>query len=160
MTGYTDFPIIQRGSLASYELFTTILNNIGFLRNPPRYLYIRGAADSNYAITSTGFSYLDATNLVATITTYGGPVKIEFSGYAVNSTTGYTAIDFEIDGSRYGSPADGLGKVRGDVVHSLFFSRVIELSPGLHTIKVMAQVTAGTTTIYATSRPYFLVQEI
>lgn len=83
-------------------------------------------AGSHYSTTSGSFANVDATNVAATITTYGGPVLVWFNG-VLTATGGTTssdgAFDVTVDGTRYAS-ANTYGIIRTAVLGSGVFLSV------------------------------------
>ncbi|MBN1286160.1 MAG: hypothetical protein JXB47_12250 [Anaerolineae bacterium] len=130
--------------------------NMEYLLNPSHQCILR-VNSSNYTTTSTSWVDVDATNLAITLTTYGGPVLVVFSGYGSHSVSnGSIYLDIAVDGSRVSGVAGIMitAAATGELQNLSFAVLVTGLSAASHTIKLQWKVATGTATLFSATGAY------
>lgn len=144
------------------QVYTAVQRQILF----PYKLYDKPTGEANFTTTSTTFVAVDATvdKLNLTITTFGNPVEMLFSGAISNSVANaFTSLDIELDGALIGGASNTYGGVNSAAASQAYpttLHRIKVLAAGSHTFKLMWKVTSGTGTLHASSNLQFFVREI
>ena len=109
MPTWTTMNDLSTGDLVTEADMDAIRGNIEYLLNPneDNTAYLKG---SNISATNNTWQDVDATNLSLTITTYGGPVLIYFSGMAYVAASNIVYFDIDINGTRYANTTKGIAK--------------------------------------------------
>ena len=151
--------------LTSNDMNTYLSDNTQYLYDEVSYspaVYTYSRTTGNYSTTSTTFVDIDASNMVATITTDGGDVLITFAGslYGTGSTAVIVALDY--DGTLYRPMYRTMGAAPGGNVS---FSLIIDnVSAGSHTfgMKWLISPTGATVYIHGSlgQRAHFGVREL
>ena len=150
--------------LTATDLNTHIRDNLLALKSPPTTL-IRLDEASDYTTTSTSFVMIDATKLNLSLTTTGGDVLIVFFANVSNATS-HVQLDVEVDGVAIGGDNGLFRATGGSGVYTLasFVTLKTGVSAGVHAIRMMWKVPAGTGTLYAGTtldvHPMFWVREV
>lgn len=134
---------------------TYVRDNMNYVLSGRALGYTLRDNNANYTTTSTTFVDIDATNLIQTLTINSGRALIMFQG-AMFGTSGFTAFDFVVDGTRIGaSGVDGLyvgPLMTGASAPFCVWAVKTGLSVGSHTFKPQWKNSAGTTvTLYSGS---------
>lgn len=153
---WTDIPDGAIGDQFTADVFTDIVDDLDFLRNPPSDLYAPSTADANITTTSTTFVLLTGFSL--SITSQGGKLLVLFRVRA-NSTA--ARFDIRLDSVSITGDNDGLGAVTPASTFGLNTGFVIlAASAGAHTLDLYWRVTTGTGTVYPAGLCQFAVWEI
>lgn len=145
------------------DLNSQLRDNMSYLLNGRPKQVIKRDNAGDYTTTSSSFVAIDSTNLAITLTLSGTIALLMFSGMfngGFNSSYGpHTALDFDIDGTRYlsagnegfGSYNSAVNNNSGKVINTIM-ALVTGLSVGSHTFKVFWKTTdTQTSTLYAGS---------
>lgn len=151
MAVWVDMDDLETGDTVTEDDMDAIRGNIEYLLDPNKQRILRDNSGT-YSTTSTEFVDVDATNLAATITTYGGPVLVIVSANIGNSIAAYaTMLDVDVDGTRIGADfAYGLvyeeshGAGVGYLANASFCVLVTGLEAGSHTFKLQWRVEGNT----------------
>lgn len=152
--------VLTSNGAAAFPSYQTL----GGTANLASAAYRRSTGD--YTIASSTFADVDATNFSFTITTGAHRVVLKFVGTVSNNSTGYTILDFSIDGTRVGGTNNGLiacGPGGGGSDFNASFAYLTDaLSAGAHTFNLKwCRLSAGTSTIFGTDPvSRFSVQEV
>lgn len=161
---YTNLPPVgDYGVLLTSGLLKTLLENNNHFRTPPQHIYTRDPGEANYAISSTVFVDLDATNMKPQLNFTGNPVQVELYAGRVTVTTGPLYLTLTVDGNDIGGGVNnGLAYVSTSITNSpLTFRWVITgLDAGLHTIGLRVRVAAGSASITTINGVQFTVREM
>lgn len=131
--------------LTSDDMNTYLSDNTQYLYDeitytPGEYTYTRGSA-VDYSTTSTSFVDIDNPNMVGTITTDGGDVRVTFAGtlYGTNNAIARIAVNYDGENWR---PVWSLINLSGsNVSFSYVFNGV---SAGSHTFRMRWLTNTGT----------------
>ncbi len=107
--------------------------------------------DSNWQTNSTSFVDIDATDMVATITTTGNPVKVHFHGSFSCNANLNVYLNFAIDGTTHVAN-DGICRqtILTGSIYTVSFTRLVTgLSAASHTFKMQWRVASNTVTLLA-----------
>ena len=117
MPDWTLMNDLTTGDLVTEADMDALRGNLEYLLDPNHERIRRDT--SNYTTTSTSFVDVDATNLVITLETHGGPVLVSLTGAISMAGTGAIVyLDVEVDGTREGSTS-GTGSGLLDTTSSL-----------------------------------------
>jgi len=129
---------LATGQLVTETHMDNIREDIEFLAG----LGVKGSASDNVDRTTTSTSFVDMTNMSVTITTYGNPVILVYTGTVSNPTAGGGVnLDFTVDGTRQGG-ASGLAQALGSLayINTLIYP-ILTLAAGSHTFKLQWKTT-------------------
>lgn len=152
MTSYATLPTLTLSSVLSAADANKFKDNLDYLRNP------RQVGDTNFktddvtvahTVTSTTFAYL-TSNLDLSFQSSGEPILYYgwlFGRVVTASRSLY--LDLEVDGSRIGDTNVGLWEYEtytnaaGAIRRPMVLQRLLTLSAGAHTIKIMYKMSAA-----------------
>lgn len=143
---------LSTGDLVTESHMDVIRGNIEYLLNPNNDRILRDNS-GNYTTTSGSFVDVDATNLAATITTFGGPVLVIVSAVVDHSAaSAIVSMDVDVDGSRLGG-AEGMIWQQWDGAtreHNFSISVLVTgLSAASHTFKLQWKTSGATASLHA-----------
>lgn len=108
-------------------------------------------AGTNYSVTGTGFTELDAGNLAGRVALTGRPIRIDLWGN-VNKGAGSTVLQLSVtmDGAEVTNTSNGMALVfdTGTAYSVAGWHWVLRPQPGERRFAVVAKVNAGTSTIF------------
>ena len=137
--------------LTSDDMNTYLSDNTQYLYDevtytPGEYTYIRTTGD--YSTTSSTYVDMDASNMVATITTNGGDVLVTFAGSLKRSggTASGVAIGVDYDGTVYRPIYILVDQLPG--VNASFSFIIDNVSAGSHTFRMQWAIPGATSTAY------------
>jgi hypothetical protein len=139
------------------ERLNQMLENIELFRTPPRHFYEK--TSGNYSTSSTSLADIDATNVNASLTTTGNPVRVNFRGGRSTMTATTAEISILVDGvDPYGS---GIWRVGSTEIPVNLGITIDGLAAGVHTFKLQFKINgAGTFTIQGANIIQFEVYEL
>ena len=148
--------------LTAPDLNAQLRDNMLALKAPPTTI-VKLDEPGDYTTTSTAFVAIDTSRLNLSLTTSGGDVMIVFFAN-ISHATSYTHLDIEFDGALMGGD-NGLVRIAGsNFTQASIVCLKTGVSSGLHTIRMMWKVVAGTATLYAgttlDTHPMFWAREI
>jgi len=160
MPEWVDIDAYDPGQLFTTDDAELLRTNQDFLRNPPNVLYTRGFGDADYTVTSAVFENIDGSNMDESLTTYGGDVRVRFSGRCLHSTTGWIYFEIVVDGTPLSNDTTtGLGGIRPDYGEDFTLHKRIPLAAGAHTFAIQWRTNTGTGTLDKDSYIQFDVVE-
>lgn len=135
--------------LTAANLITYINDNLSYLMNPNKILV--ESASGTFTTTSTSYANVDATTST-TLTTFGGPVLIGFSGTAYLSGVAVATIAITLNGTAY--PIAATLNTTNDERGYLSGHRLWAPSSGTHTVALQWKTTSGTLTMNKALIPF------
>ncbi len=152
---YADIVDAAAGDQFTEDLLNQLIDNVDFLRNPPRGTYSPSTAASN--ITTASATFVDLTGFSVTLTTQGNPINIEFVA-RVNTTN--ARFDILVDGVSITADNDGVGAASPvSTFCAVTIRRRVAVLAGSHTIKIQWRSTSGTITLYPAGLAQLNVEE-
>ena len=158
MATWVTLPTLAEKTLLTALHMNNIKNDIDIIRSPALHYYLRGSGDADYTTSSTTYADIDTTNVNATLTLTGNPVRIKFYAGRHNNAATAGEIDLLIDGVsiRAGTPIWRAGA--GTPVNLEWVAS--GLSAGSHTFKLQwRMVGAGAFTLPSANGVWFEVRE-
>lgn len=155
---YTSMTNLAAGDLVTETHMDNIRTNIEYLLNPSVDVALRDNS-ADYTTTSTSFVDVDATNVKATITTYGGPVLVVVTcNVAHTAVAGVVRLDVDMDGTRLGD-TDGLLNFVGANGAGYFapctIAFIVEtVTAGSHTFKLQWKTGGATASMASNNTQY------
>lgn len=139
--------------LTSNDMNTYLSDNTQYLYDevtysPAVYTYSRTTGD--YSTTSATFVDIDASNMVATITTDGGDVLITFAGTLTRSGGSASGVNlgFDYDGTDYVILRPLVSTTYGIGVNASFSVILDNVTAGSHTFRMQWSIDATGATAY------------
>jgi hypothetical protein len=131
--------------VSASDLNNQVRDNLEFLKTPTT-----GVATLASTLTTTSSTFTPATGLSITMTTSGGDVLLNLSGWGSNNTVaGGVSLDFGVDGTAQGHATFGLAgfnsATANNAQNASFTYLVRSLAAGSHIFTVRWGVTASTT---------------
>jgi hypothetical protein len=164
MPTWTTMTVLETGDLVTEADLDAMRGNIEYLLDPSKQSILRFNGTS-YSTTSSAFVDIDATNLSISLTTYGGPVLVTFTGNVYAGTTGQRIlVDFTVDGTRYANSSYGLVQIYNPGTSTTntqpvtFAVLLTGLSAGSHTFKMQWAIAGGSTAYLITNTAFCPVQ--
>lgn len=153
---WTDLVDGAIGDQLTADLFTDIVDDLDFLRNPPADLYSPPTSDANITTSSTTFVLL--TGFALSVTTQGGKLKVEWS---LRANTTNARFDIRVNGISITGDNDGLGAVTPASTFGMNSGfRYINVAAGVYTVEMYWRVTTGTGTVYPAGLCQFAAYEV
>lgn len=141
-------------------IFNAIKDDIDLFRSPPRHFYQRGLTDGNYTTSSTTLADIDATNINASITTTGNPVRVFLRTGRQTMTATAGEINLLVDGLDFAS-GQPVWRTTTTEIPVIIDIVVNGLSAGVHTFKLQFRITgAGTFALQDDNLIQFEVREL